>query len=285
MITRFENKDLTWVDVESPTPEEVAELANEFKLDSYVRDELAEHIERSKIRTFKDYTYIVFQFPTSEGVLSGGKKREVDFIVGTKFLITIHYEKINSINETASESILLKDTQSIKDLFFDAVYKEYRKVGKQLEALDEVIQQTEQKIFGDPHNKTVEKISSINHTILDFKRALRFHEEIWVSLMEKKFLGEDSARLHNEYKKIWNAILHYQEITHSLEGTNNSLLAFKTNEVMKLLTVINFIILPISIIPTALGLAKTIEGKVYIVSGFVILSLFIYSTFKKKKWL
>lgn len=285
MITRFENKDLTWVDVESPTPEEVAELANEFKLDSYVRDELAEHIERSKIRTFKDYTYIVFQFPTSEGVLSGGKKREVDFIVGTKFLITIHYEKINSINETASESILFRDTQSIKELFFDAVYKEYRKVGKQLEALDEVIQQTEQKIFGDPHNKTVEKISSINHTILDFKRALRFHEEIWVNLEGNKFLGEDSARLHNEYKKIWSAILHYQEITQSLQGTNDSLLAFKTNEVMKLLTVLNFIILPISIIPTALGLVTTIEGQIYIISGFAILSLFIYSTFKKKRWL
>lgn len=285
MITRSENKKFTWVDVESPTPEEVAELCTEFKLDSYIRDELAEHIERSKIRFFKDHTYIVFQFPTYEGVLQGGKKKEVDFIIGENFLITIHYEKIHSINETATESLLTEDARSVKDLFFHAVYKEYRKVGKQLETLDALIQKTEQKIFGDPHNKTVEKISSINHTILDFKRALRFHEEIWLRIEEDEKLKQEGTRLHNEYKKIWGALMHYQEITHSLQGTNDSLLAFKTNEVMKLLTIFNFIILPISIIPTALGLATTTEAQIYVISGFIIVSLFIYSVFKTKKWL
>jgi magnesium transporter len=285
VITRFETKVFTWIDVENPTQEEISELYKEFNFDKSIAEEMIQNIERSKIRFFNTHTYAVLQFPTTENVPIGGKKTEIDFIIGTTYLITTHYEKILTVHEVATDTADRKKPSTTKELFGDFVYKEYRKIGKQLEDMDLLIQDTAQKMFTGPHQMTVEKISEISHQILDFKRALRFHKEIWRQLQDNILFRNEAERLNIEYQKIWGALEHYQEINQSLQGTNDSLLAFRTNEIMKLLTVLNFIILPISIIPTALGLVTTTKGQVLTILGFVIISLFIYSTFKRKKWL
>lgn len=284
MITRFETKVFTWVDVQSPTIEEVQELHSEFKFDASIREELTQHIERSKVHFFNTHTYLVLQFPTSEGVVRGGKKKEVDFIIGTTFLITVHYEKIGSVNDVATDITDTKQIKTTRDLFFDIVYRQYKKIGKQLEDIDTAIQHTEQKIFGEHHRATVEKISEINHKILDFKRALRFHKDIWSQLEENVLFRTDAERLNNEYQKLWNALEHYQEITHSLQGTNDSLMAYRTNEVMKVLTLLNFIALPMAIIPQVIQPQIVLDPLIMFGIIFSV-ALMIYLGFKKNKWL
>jgi len=285
VITRFETKVFTWIDVQNPTQEEINELYKEFNFDKSIAEEMIQNIERSKVRFFGTHTYAVLQFPTTDGVFAGGNKTEIDFVIGTTYLITTHYEKILTVHEVATDTANKKKLSTTKELFGDIVYKEYRKIGKQLEDIDLLIQDIVQKIFSGPQQMTVEKISEINHRILNFKRALRFHKDIWKQLEDNVLFRNEAIRLNIEYQKIWGALEHYQEINQSLQGTNDSLVAFKTNEVMKLLTVLNFIILPISIIPTALGLVSTSEGQIYTILGFLVVSLFIYSTFKRKKWL
>lgn len=285
MITRFETKVFTWIDVQSPSMEEVQALHDEFKFDISIREELAQHIERSKVRFFNTHTYVVLQFPTSEGVLHGGKKKEVDFIIGTTFLITVHYEKIGSVNEVATDVVDTKHIKTTRDLFFDIVYRQYRKIGKQLEDMDSLIQRTEQKIFGERHRTTVERISEINHKILDFKRALRFHKDIWSQIEENVLFRNDGERLHNEYQKIWNALEHYQEITHSLQGTNDSLIAFRTNEVMRVLTILNFMALPTALIPAIVSASELPINIFYLIAIIASASGLIYLFAKKKGWL
>lgn len=285
MITRFETKVFTWVDVTNPTAEEVHELHTEFKFDISIRDELSEHIERSKVRFFNTHTYSVFQFPTTEGVVRGGKKTEIDFIIGTTFLITVHYENIEAINNIVAETIDTKQIKTTKDLFFNIVYRQYKIIGKQLENMDSLIQETEHTIFGEDHNKTVGKISEINHRILDFKRALSFHKDMWRQFEENILFRNDAERLHIEYKKMLAALEHYQEIIHNLRSTNDSLMTFRTNEIIKLLTVLNLIILVITMLPATLDLIESRQGQFMTIIGFLFASFMIYFTFKKKKWL
>lgn len=282
MITRFETKVFTWIDVQNPSLEEVVDLQTEFKFDQSIAEELAQNIERSKVRFFSTHTYAVLQFPTSEGVVTGSKKTEVDFIIGTTFLITVHYEKVGSIQDISRSISETKQLKTTRSLFFDIVYKEYRKIGRQLEDIDIVIEETEEKIFGEKHNKTVEKISGINQKILDFKRALRFHKDIWRQLEANVLFRENAESLHNEYQKIWNALEHYQEITLSLQDTNDSLIAYQTSEAMKALMVLNCIVLTISVIPTTLTLVESLEGQIFTIGGLALICVLIYYSFKEK---
>lgn len=284
MIQRTQIQSSTWIDAESPSAEETAQLYRDFKLDSYVADELPASIERSKVRFFDTYTYIVLQFPSIEGIGKAGKKRELDFILGKNFFISVHYEDMPSIRVVSRDA--LANPHEYSDpiaLFFHVVFKQYRDIGKELEGIDLLIEEAEQEIFEEQNKSTVERISHINHRILDFKRAMRFHSDIWKQLIE----NSDSpffVRAEAEYHKLWNALEHYREIIQSLQSTNDSLLSYKTNEVMKFLTLLNFIVLPVAIIPTALGLATSNQERIYIIGFFALMSLTIYAYFRRKSW-
>lgn len=286
VITRFETSIFTWIDVQNPTTEEIYELFHEFAFDTSIRDELANHIERSKVRFFNSHTYVVLQFPTSEGVRTGGKKTEVDFIIGTTYLITVHYETVGSVNEVANAVILEnKNIKNPKDLFFHIVYRQYRNIGKQLEDLDMNIQETEHKIFGDTYKQTVENIAAINHQILDFKRALTFHKLLWAQLENNALFREESIKLSHEYQKLLMALEHYKEINDSLQNTNDSLIAYRTNEVMKFLTVVNFIALPVALVPTIISVVNFTIDPLRLLITIFTLSALIFILAKQQKWL
>lgn len=284
MIERIQIQSTAWIDAQSPSVDETAQLYRDFGLDSYVADELPASIERSKVRFFDTHTYVVLQFPSIEGVTRGGKKCELDFIIGKNFLISVHYEDMVSIKVVSRDA--LANPQEYSDpiaLFFHIVFKQYRDIGKELEGIDLLIEEAEQEIFESQDASTVEKISHINHRILDFKRAMRFHADIWNQLTEKND-SQFFVRAEAEYHKLWNALEHYREITQSLQSTNDSLLSYKTNEVMKFLTVLNFIVLPVAIIPTALGLATNNQERIYVIGFFALISLVIYAYFRRKSW-
>ncbi len=285
MINQVQIGSCTWTDVESPTREEVDDLNRRFCLDTYITEELPTSIERSKIRFFDSYIYIVLQFPNTENSLDQRKKNELDFIIGKDFLISVRYERNVIIPNIGRDAVANpKEYGNPITLFFHIVFKQYREIGKQLENLDHMIENAEDEIFTIQKKSTVERISSINHRILDFKRAMRFHADIWKQIVETSD-NQLYVRAQTEYLKLWNALEHYQEITHSLQATNDSLISYRTNEVMKLLTVLNFVILPISIIPTALGLVDTSAGRAFVTLLFIAISSVIYFLLKKKRWI
>lgn len=285
MINQVQIGSCTWTDVESPTPEEVSDLNRRFCLDTYITEELPASIERSKIRFFNAYTYVVLQFPNIEDSGNQSKKHELDFIIGKDFLISVRYERNYIIPNIGRDAVANpKEYGDPIALFFHIVFKQYREIGRQLEKLDAMIEDAEDEIFTIQKKSTVEKISTINRRILDFKRAMRFHADIWKQVTEVSD-SQFYIRAQTEYLKLWNALEHYQEITHSLQTTNDSLISYRTNEVMKLLTVLNFIILPISLIPTVLGLVNTSISRIFIVIAFIIISFTIYSLFKKRTWI
>ena len=285
MINQLQIQSCSWIDVQSPTKEEVLELHRQFNLDSYISEELPISLERSKVRFFPDYTYVVFHFSTQDETNSNSKKQEIDFIIGKNFLISVRFEEVPSVSTVARDSLVTPELFNTPEaLFFHIVFKQYRAIGKNLEKIDTLLDEVEREIFSPTQQKgTVEKISSIHHKILNHKKALRFHADIWKQLIENKnnklFLSAKT-----EYLKLWNAVEHYQELLHTLQSSNDSLISFRTNEVMKILTLLTFIALPIAIIPQMINSNITLDP----ISMFLLIfsiSFAIYLGFKKKKWL
>jgi len=97
MISKYTYKKLTWVDLESPTKEEVITLKDEYKLPDLVADELYEPTTRSKIDKYDNVIYLILHFPVLDG--KGQTEREIDFAIGKNFIITTHYETIDPIHE------------------------------------------------------------------------------------------------------------------------------------------------------------------------------------------
>ncbi len=304
MINRYHHKELTWVDVESPTKEEIASLAQEFHILPAEEGELLYPSVRPKIDTHADSLYLILHFPAFRHSHEKDALQEVDFIIGKGFLITVHYDTIDALHKFAKEFEVtsLLDKHNIGDhagfLFFYIVKKLYHSLEHELESLEMRLRAAEGMIFKGKEDEMVVVLSRINRDLLDFKQAIRPHSEILKTFetSASKFFGEEFSfyvrSILGEYAKVTNILESHKEMLVDLRETNDSLLTTKTSIIMKRLTFVSFATFPPMLIAGIFGMNAQhmpIIGGVFdfwqvlgIMFGTatIIVSFFFY-----KKWL
>jgi len=119
MICEYKHRNITWIDLENPTAEEVKEVADRFNVDLMVASELLTPTLRSRVDYYKDYIYLILLFPISSSSTLGNhdeRSQEIDFIVGKKFIITTRYSTVDALLEFSKvfevHSILNKGNMS-----------------------------------------------------------------------------------------------------------------------------------------------------------------------------
>ncbi|MBI5078095.1 MAG: magnesium transporter CorA family protein [Candidatus Yonathbacteria bacterium] len=260
MISRYTYKDLVWVDVQSPTQEEVRSLVEEFGIHPLVADELLGPTLRPKVDLYHDFIYLILHFPTITHKHDGGKDQEIDFVIGKKFIITAHYDLVDQLHEFSKKfevnSILDKsDIHEHAGFILFYILKDlYKMLDGELDHINHDFDEIQSKIFSGKERDMVNSISHINRDLLNFKQILRPHKEVLESfeVAGTKFFGEEfSYYLHTivgEFYKVSSILDGHRETILDLRDTNDSLLTTKTNDIMKTLTVTAFIILPLTFI-------------------------------------
>jgi len=124
----------------------------------------------------------------------------------------------------------------------------------EVDSINDTLKQIERNIFKGKEKEMVTEISRVNRDLISFNHTLITHKDVLLSLkasgdklFDKKF-SENLSKIINEYHRIEKVLLNNIEFLRELRNTNDSLLASKQNETMKLLTVITFITLPFPII-------------------------------------
>jgi len=303
MISKYTYKNLTWVDLESPTQEELSHIIEQYSLPILIGEEMRNESVQSKVDLYPNFIYLALHFPQISHKSKRGVEKEIDFVIGNDFIITTHYEYIDSLHEFSKtfevNTILDKgiDADHAGLLFFHLIKTLYLHSRSQLHSINLLLKDIENKIFEGKEGEMVIAISNINRTLLDFKQALRFHKEVLNSfeISSKKFFGEKFgfyvSGIINEYNKTRAILDSHKEILTDLRETNDSLLANKTKETMKILTVITFLISPITVISNIFVINSNFLKEndsipYYLVLGLMfITSLLTFVYIKNKKWL
>ena len=304
MIERYTHKGLTWVDLESPTGEEVRQVMEEFGVHPLVGDELLVPTLRGKVDLYENHIYLVLHFPAFRHSHTKDGNQEIDFIIGKDYLITTHYDTIDPIHKFSKvfEVNSILDKSDIGNhagfLFFYMIRKIYRSLYHELDYLDDRLEEAEAAIFGGGEQSMVQYLAGINHDLLNFKQALRSHSEVLSSLevAGKEFFGEKFSyhlrSITGEYYKVSGTLEGLKETMTDLRDTNDSLLSAKTNNIMKILTIITFATFPSVLLAGIFGMNAQATPFVGTPHDFwTILSLMLFTTvltfgfFIYKKWL
>jgi magnesium transporter len=174
----------------------------------------------------------------------------------------------------------------------------YSGVFDELEYIEDSIDDITKQIFLGKEREMVESISKMTRTLLEFKHSLDLHKDVLETLIHKgkDILGEKFSKdmdvIMLDYQKISSTIVTELELLRELRSTNNSMLSTKQNEIMKQMTVLGFIILPLNLI--AWIFAMRTEGMpiiqnpnaFWIVLGIMITSALVALAWvKHKKWI
>ena len=305
MISRYNYRDFTWIDLESPTPEETLHIAEEYNIPQHVAGELQSNTIRSKVENTKDTLYLVLHFPSTATSTSKHKAYELDFIIGKNFLISVHYEPVEALYEFSKtfevSTILDRDARASNSGFvFSALIRAlYKNCLDELDTITHNLNALEREIFATKEDITIKQIASISKKILDFRQATRTHAEILKSFesVSTTIFGpsykETADMLISEYTKVHNALEQNRDTLMELKDTHTAIVSSHTQEIMKVFTLITVIILPMTLIaaiftiplPEELILAKSHSDFYFIVGAMTLTGIVMLLFFKLKKWI
>ena len=300
MIAKRTHKNLTWIDLNRPTHSEVESLIAEYNLHPVVGESLLEPTLHPKVEEYKDMLYLVMHFPTMSNSRFGSDQQEIDFVIGKNFLITAHYDLTDPLHNFAKQfevnTIVESSTMGEHPgfLFYHLLKNLYQDMRLELQSLRSHTKSIENIIFSGNNGQIVEDLSEISHKILDFREATRFHKSILVSFQntgEKLFgpaFGTYAESLTSEYLKLWEILENLRETIIELKKTNDSLLAYKTNETIRFLTLFTFIALPLQIIPDIFTTEVFVRGSYdsHIIHFSALAgSLLLFLYFRFRKWI
>jgi len=266
--------NLTWVNIEGPTEQETEYLAQNYHFHPLDLDDCLSRIQRPKIDEYKDYLFLVFHFPVFNKEARVTTPSQLAVFIGENYLITLHDGELKPLVKLFRECQI--DEESQQEYFSKGSgYLLYRIIDRLvdyclpiLNKIGDNIENTEDSIFSDRMCGTVKEISVLRRDIISFRRIIWPMRAVIGSLEPKirRFITLDEydktkmdmavyfGDIVDHVDKIWDGLDEHKEVIEGLNYTHDSLATNRTNEVMRILTVIATVLLPITVVASIFGM-------------------------------
>ncbi|MDB5238813.1 MAG: hypothetical protein JWO00_148 [Candidatus Parcubacteria bacterium] len=307
MITTHATRGLVWLDLESPTDEEIGGLVQRYGLHPLVGEELRRFPSLPKIQSYKDYVVVVLNIPvrTKQNGVYKIIDQEIDFVIGKTFLLTSRSETIEQLeyfSKIFEANAILNRGEKIEHaghLFYYMVKRMYAGMFADLQNIRDTLLDAENHVFNGEERSMVMVLSNVSRELIDFRQAARIHQDVWEEMLvhaDKNFFSPDFFEfirdLRDQFNRIHELVVNSRELLADLRETNDSLLNTKQNDIMRTLTIVTFIFYPASFIaslftiPAAVvPLVGTELGWVMILVGIVVITGGILWFIRRKGWI
>jgi magnesium transporter len=257
---------ITWINIEKPTSSDMEYLAENYLFNLFDLEDCLSRIERPKIDEYENYLFLVLHFPVFKKEARVTTSSQVSIFIGGDFLVTVHTGDLKTLaklfddcqmNERAREEHMARSSgyllYRILDRLVDYCFPILNRVIANIEA-------AEDRLFSEPARDTVQEISVLRRDVMSYRRIIRHQPAILKSLevREYPFLREDLdvyfGDIGDHIGTIRETLEEYKEVVEGLNATSDSLFSHRTNEVMKMLTVLGTILLPLLVISGIYGM-------------------------------
>ncbi|MBC8059652.1 MAG: magnesium/cobalt transporter CorA [Clostridiaceae bacterium] len=259
----LENKSIEgpyWIDINMPKEKDFEILKEHFRFHPIAIESCTEKVKRSKIHDYIDYKFITV---TSSGDVTKGvfNYKNIHIFINEKFVITIHHNENKIIkrlfNELKNESnIFSSGTDFIMYRILDEIVDQYFILTDKLENQIDLL---EEKAMNNPVQNTVTEIMSTKKSVMKLRRVVSPIRELLNTLLRHDDIISEANRiyysdLYDHILRIYDFIESEQEMITSCLELYSSQLSNSMNKVMKFLTIITTIMMPLTIITGLYGM-------------------------------
>src|SRR6187551_749947 len=278
---------LTWVNVVSPDVETAQELAERFGWHPLDVEDIVSKRQRPKIDDYEDegYLFAVLHFPIYDNQVQRLNAAEIDLFVGHDYVVTIPNRELRPVTRLFARC---DDDDELREQLFA------RGSGRLLyDNLDGI----EDEMFEGKSQEVVRDISNVKQEIISYRKIIK-PERSTLRVLERRvedFLPEELELYFDDIvdsaERIWDLLDNYKEVVDGLESTNESVLAHRQNDVLRLLTVISVTLLPLTLVTGIFGMNVLFPGEGtheafwVIVAALLVISAATLGFFRWRRWL
>jgi magnesium transporter len=304
-VEQIDSNGLRWVNIEWPGSLERTWLEEHFDFHALDLEDVLSRNQRPKIDVYDDYLFIVLHLPIFDpnaGRLGAG---ELDLFVGPDYVVTIPNLPLQPVEylfercrakEELREQLFSRGSgyllYRLVDDSFDYCFPMLRKIGNKLDALED-------QIFEERAEEVVRDISNVKQEIINFRKVIRPQRPVLRELekVKQRYLATDLDLeiyfddIVDAHERIWDMLENYKEVAEALEETNESVISHRLNDILRVLTSISVVILPLTLIASIMGMNTWVpdqgkEAGFFVVLGVMLLVLLgLVAYFRKRRWL
>lgn len=261
----LDTDSISWFDLAGLGDEStLQQLSQVFDLHPLILEAVVNVPQRPKIEDHQDRLVIITQMANLKSQADGFWLEQVSFVLGNNYLLTVQEEPLRDCFEPIRDR-LKRDRGIIRKqkadyltyALWDAIIDGYFPI---LEAYGEKIEILEDEVIQHPSDRTLAKIYKIRRELLSLRRGIWSQRDALNTLLREGHpLISDRVLpylkdCYDHTVQIIDTIETYRELASGLIDIYLSAVNNKMNEVMKLLTVVSSIFIPLTFIAGVYGM-------------------------------
>jgi len=303
MIETIKIGTLRWHHIVNPSDENLNYLRDNFHFHPLdIEDCKEEYNQRPKIDVYDDYYFLILHFPDFDKYNRFLRVREVKIFWGEDFLITIgksHWAVADMFREAKAldekdEDIEIGTSDALLYTILERLMKATQKIIKRI---GDDVDSINRALFDFKAQQTIERISFIRKNIILLNTMFKPQLPLFARFESKQIEGyadnmEDYwSNILDYYKQMWDMTEDYAELIEGLSRTFDSMQANRTNEIIKILTLISSTLLPLTFLTGLYGMNVNLPLQDDPRSFWIVISVmlaivgFMYFLFKRKNWM
>ena len=294
---------LTWIHLDAPEQDVSTELAERFGWHALDVEDVHSKRQRPKIDEYPDYIFGVLPFPFYDKAVQRLNAAELDFFLGQGYLATLPTVELLPVTRLFSRC---EEDEELRDQLFSkgSGYLLYHVLddlfdycGPILDKVGHKLDSVEDDMFEVRAEDVVRDLSNVKQEIISFRKIIK-PERSALRLLERqveRFLPEHLELYFDDIvdasERIWDVLDNYKEVVEALEDTNESVISHRQNDVLRVLTVVTVILLPLTLISGIFGMNVHFPGfdtaaAFWAIVGFMLaLVIGLTAFFRLKRWL
>jgi magnesium transporter len=253
-----------WVDFENNPPEEDELILREtFGFHPLAIDDALQESHVPKLDDWGEFLYIVLHSVLFNQENGGDiDTLELDVFLGKNYMVTHHDKPISAVEKVWSS--IQRDDRPLKSGVDRLLYKLVDEVAASympvVEEIDEAVDRAEDQVFSNPDPHILEQIFNLKRATLHLRRVIGPQREV-LNKLARDDIAVIDIRARVYFRDVYDHLVRLQDITESIRdlvsGTLDTYLSVinnRMNDIMKTLTLITTLFMPISFIASFFGM-------------------------------
>jgi magnesium transporter len=254
--------NLIWIDIENPSEEDYKFLSEDFAFHPLEIEDCKRMQELPKIDEFEDHLFMVFHRISYDFKKRALKTQEFDVFLSSNYIITFHMEPSEMIRDIQERCIkekrvLARGVDFMLHHIIDNVVDEYFPV---LDYWDDKIEKLESEVLKGKTKKSLQHMLKFKRDIRNFKKSIEPQRDIIskISNMDLPFISEKANIYFNDVYdhtiRAYSILEDQRDTLTSIFEAHLSIVSNKMNEIMKTLTIIATIFIPLTFVVGIYGM-------------------------------
>ena len=292
---------LIWVVMDNPTAEESRILSDVFHIHELAIEDALNAIHHPKIESYGEYLYLILHGIDFQARQHMFKTKDVDFFLAPQFLITVHHGASRSIEKLTgmcerNGQLFTEGTAALMHRIVDAMVDNYR---PEIEKLQDRLDQLEAEVFEKPNPKLARQILDFKRDVASLRQVVLPQRDSVGRLARREFpqISEQLAYrfrdVHDHLVRLSDEAMFFQDRISGILDAHLSAISNQLNAVMKVLTLISTIFLPLTVLTGMYGMNVTLPHmpggdpwQYWWVVGIMLgLSAGMLLYFRKRRWI